>query len=141
MTAQKESEFLMKEMLPLAERMLRDHGEFYPYGGYLRANGEITHLGVQDGDTDHPKSKDMLYLLRESLSGIARENKCRATAIVFAVSINLPGGTGHTDAIQINLEHKDGYSAEVFFPYEISENHEVIYGASFAQEGGNEIFS
>jgi hypothetical protein len=33
MNAKQESEKLMKAVLPLAEKMLRQYGEFYPYGG------------------------------------------------------------------------------------------------------------
>ena len=140
MNAKKESEKLMNDVLPLAQRMLREHGEFYPYGGYLKRGGEIVHVGAKDEDTEYPKSKDLLYVLRDSFSAMAEAGECTATAIVFDVRIDLPQTHKKSDAIQISLEHADGYSADVFFPYEIGEDGRVTYGTTFAQEGNYEIF-
>jgi len=42
-------------------------------------------------------------------------------------------------AIQVCVDHADGYSVEVFFPYRIL-NHEIVYEKTFAREGKHEIF-
>src|SRR5437899_25574 len=44
MNSKKDCEKLMNSVLPLAERMLRDYGEFHPYGGYMKPNGEVVHV-------------------------------------------------------------------------------------------------
>jgi hypothetical protein len=41
MNGKKECEKLLNALLPLAERMLKEYGEFYPYGGYMKPSGEI----------------------------------------------------------------------------------------------------
>lgn len=140
MNAKNESERLMNELLRVAERMLKEHGEFYPYGGYIRADDCVVQVGPEDEDTDHPKSNDLLYILRQILAAKAEARECKAVGVVFDVLVNLPGTEGKTDAIQVNLEHSDGYCAEVFFPYELAADGRVIYGATFAQEGKPEIF-
>ncbi len=61
MNAKQESEKLMNAVLPLAEKMLRQYGEFYPYGGYMRQDGTIVDVGADDPDTDRPKSRDLIY--------------------------------------------------------------------------------
>jgi hypothetical protein len=55
------------------------------------------------------------------------------------VVVDLSGSNGKSDAIQVCIEHIEGYSAEVFFPYQIVSN-EVVYGETFAQEGKHEFF-
>jgi hypothetical protein len=140
MSGKDESEKLMNAVLPLAERMLRDHGEFYPYGAYMKPGGEIVHVGAEDEDTDHPKSRDLLYVLRDSFSGMAKAGDCKASAIVFNVVVDVPSTERRSDAIQVCLDHSDGYSAEVFFPYELGDAGRIIYGPTFAQEGRREIF-
>jgi hypothetical protein len=140
MNGKQDCETLMNAVLPVAERMLREFGEFYPYGGYMKPSGEIVHVGAEDEDADRPKSKDLLYLLRQSFSAMAAAGDCKATAIVFDVRVDLPGTQKKGDSIQICLEHADCYSAEVFVPYEIGEGGRVIYGVTFAQEGKHEIF-
>jgi hypothetical protein len=139
MNPKQESEKLMNHMLPLAEKMLREYGEFYPYGGYMKPDGEIVDVGAKDPDTDRPRSKDLIYVLRSSFQEKARANKCKAVAMVFDVAVNLPESDQKSDAIQFCVEHVDGYSAEVFFPYEII-NKEIVYGKTFAQQGKHEIF-
>jgi hypothetical protein len=139
MNAKQESEKLMNAVLPLAEKMLKEYGKFYPYGGYMKPSGEIVDVGADDLDTDHPKSKDLIYVLRSSFQEKARAKQCKAVAIVFDVTVDLPGTHQKSDAIQVCVEHVNGYSAEVFFPYEIV-NEEIIYGEAFAQQGKFVIF-
>jgi hypothetical protein len=139
MNAKQESERLMNEILPLAEKMLREYGEFHPYGGYLKPNGEVVHVGAQDVDTDYPKARDLIYVLRSSFQELARAGQCKAVAMVFYVTVTLPESDQKSDAIQVCVEHVEGYSAEVFFPYQIV-NKEVVYGETFAQQRKHEIF-
>jgi hypothetical protein len=57
-TSKRESEMLMNALLPLAEKMLKEYGEFYPYAGCMKLDGSIVDIGATDPDTDRPKSKD-----------------------------------------------------------------------------------
>src|SRR5712664_2499672 len=91
-------------------------------------------------DTNHPRSKDLIQVLRASFRQMARANKCKAAAIVFDVAVNIPNSNRKSDAIQVCVEHVEGYSAEVFFPYHMINN-ELVYDATFAQEGKHCIFA
>lgn len=139
MNAKQESEKLMNAVLPLAEKMLRQYGEFYPYGGYMKPDGTIVDVGGDDPDASRPKSRDLIYVLRSSFRDMASTNQCKAVAIVFDVAVNVPDSNRKSDAIQVCVDHVDGYSAEVFFPYQIVTN-EIVYDKTFAQEGKHEIF-
>jgi hypothetical protein len=140
MSAKQESESLINAILPLAEKMLQQFGEFYPYGGYMKPDGTIVEVGATDPDTDRPKSKDLIYVLRSSLQDLAERNQCKAVAMVFDVTVTLPNSDRKSDAIQVCVEHSDHYSAEVFFPYQLIEN-EVVYGETFAQRRKAEVFA
>jgi len=130
----------MNEAVPFAKRMLEEYGEFFPYGAYIKSGGEIVQVGAYDKDTDQPESKDLLYLLRDSFTSMAKVGECIATAMVIDVKVNLPNTNSRTDAIQVCLEHRDGYSAEVFFPYVIADDGQIVYGPIFAQRGKRELF-
>ena len=39
MRAKRNSEKLVNAVLPLAEKMLIQYGEFYPFGGYMKPDG------------------------------------------------------------------------------------------------------
>jgi hypothetical protein len=138
--AKQDAEELMGVLMPFAEKMLREYGEFYPFGGYMKPDGSIVQVGAADPDTDQPKSKDLIYVLRTSFQDMARTNQCKVVAVVFDVAVPLPESTRKSDAIQVCIEHADGYSVEVFFPYQLIAN-EVVYGKTFAQQGKHEIFA
>jgi hypothetical protein len=139
MGAKEESEHLMNALLPLAEKMLKEYGEFYPYGGYMRADGTIVDVGAAEPQTERPQSRELVKILRESFQKMAGTNACKAVAVIFDVTLPLADSDHKRDAIQICLDHVDGYSADVFLPYEIVES-EIIYGRIFAQEGRHQIF-
>ena len=106
----------------------------------MKLDGTIVEAGATDPDTDHPKSKDLLYILRSSLQDLAGRNECKAVALVFDVAVSLPNSDRKSDAIQVSVEHTEGYSADVFFPYRLAEN-KVVYGDTFAQQGKAELFA
>jgi hypothetical protein len=134
MNPKHESEELMNEMLPVAKRMLREYGEFFPYGGYMKPSGEMVHVGAKDPETDRPKSKELIAILQGLFQEMARNKQCKAVAIVYDVIIPLPKSNRRGSAIQVCLEHAGNYSAEVFIPYQIV-NREVLFGEIFAQKG------
>jgi hypothetical protein len=139
MNTKQESERLMNSVIPLAKKMLAEYGEFYPYGGYMKFDGEIVDVGAKDPDDDYPKSKDLIYILKSSFQEMARTNHSKAVAIVFNVRVNIPTSEKISDAIQVCIDHVDGYSVEVFFPYQIISD-KILYGEIFAQKGKSEIF-
>src|SRR6266404_3772705 len=128
----------MNEVLPIAEKMLREYGEFYPYGGYIDSEGKTVHLGAKEKGTDRPDSKFLLQFLTDTFGQRAKHGFYRATAIVYNVVVTRPDTKKRSDAIQVCLDHKDNYSAEFFFPYELVQGC-IVYGETFAQEGKQEI--
>jgi hypothetical protein len=60
-----------------------------PYGGYMKFDGEIVHLGAKDPKTDRPKSRDLIAILKNSFRDLAKNNQCKATALVYNVVVPL----------------------------------------------------
>jgi hypothetical protein len=139
LTPKLQSEELMNSLLTVAEMMLKEYREFYPYGGYMDRDGRICHVGVNDPDTEYPKSQDMIDILESTFREMAREKKCKAVAIVVDVRVTPPRSHIKTDAIQVSVEHVDNYSVQVFFPYSLV-NDELAFGETFACRGEQRIF-
>ena len=139
LTPKQEVEDLVNDLLPLAKTLLSNEGEFFPYGGYIGSNGKIAHVGAELEGVDKPKSEALIKLLRDALCEMAARGKCKATAIIFDVRIIPPDSHEKSDAIQICLDHREGYSAEVFVPYRI-ERDAINYGPAFTQRGDCRIF-
>ena len=50
-----------------------------------------------------------------------------------------PANGEKTDAVAVSLNHADGYSVAVFFPYKIDDG-SVVFGNALAQAGEGDIF-
>ncbi|MFL6675122.1 MAG: hypothetical protein ACJ8LG_17760 [Massilia sp.] len=136
--AKQECEQLMGQLLPFAETMLAEHGEFLPFGGVLKMAGEMAHIGAWD-DAEAPLSRELIALLKDGFIAGARSGQYKATALLYNASTTPPGATDSTEAVVISLNHRDGYSVVVVFPYTVIEGC-VEFGDGFAQAGENDIF-
>jgi hypothetical protein len=131
-------EALMSAVLPFAERMLRDYGEFLPFGGAMRPNSEIVSVAGYDG-RERPPSADLIRLLKDSFAKAARDKVYKATALVYDVRVVSPNTGEKTDAIAVALDHRDNYSVVVFVPYK-REGTALSFSAMFAQKGDGNVF-
>jgi hypothetical protein len=136
--AKAESETLMNEAMPLVEKMLKQHGEFYPFGYVMKSSGEVALVAGYDG-TERPKSQAVIDLLTAGFKRDAALGKVKATALVYNIRVVPPGASEKSDAVEIALDHRDNYSVVVVFPY-VLRNKELAIGAPFAQKGDSRIF-
>ncbi len=131
-------EALMNSVIPFAEQMLSHHGEFLPFGGAMRSGGEMVSVAGYDGD-EHPQSSDVVHLIKEGFIEAARQGQYKATALVYNARVKLPSTDDKSDAIVVSLNHRDGYSIVVAFPYRI-DGGKLTMGTTFAQMGEADIF-
>ena len=131
-------EALIGSVLPLPERMLTTHGAFIPFGGAMRADGQIVSIAGYD-ENEQSRPTNAIALMKDGFVEAARRGEYKATAIVYDVRVELPSTEEESDAIAVSLNHRDNYSAVVLFPYKI-DGGELILGTVFAQEGEADIF-
>ncbi len=136
--AKQQSEELLTVTVEFAKQMLTNHGEFIPYGGAIRPDGEIISIGGTNGD-EHPESQEIIDLLKSSFISAASKGEYIATALVFDVKVIPPGQETKTDAIAVAIDHKQGLSVIVLHPYQIVDG-KVSYGEVFAYAGEGSIF-
>ena len=131
-------EALMHSLLPVAEEMLTSHGEFFPFGGAMRADGQLVSIAGYKAD-ERPQPIDVITLMKGTFVAAARKGEYRATAIVYDVRVKLPSTEEKSDAVAVSLNHRDDYSVVVFFPYKV-ESGKLTVGTVFAQAGEADIF-
>jgi hypothetical protein len=124
---------LLNDLLPFAERMLSEQGEFYPFGGSITSNGRHISVGGK-GSSDRPKSQELIDIMTHEFRNQASEGKIRAAGICFDVRVVPPGQIDKTDAIQLALEREGGDAVDVFVPYAQLPDGEFTYGELFACE-------
>jgi hypothetical protein len=130
---------LLNFLLPYAERMLSEHGEFYPYAAALDSDGELNAVGT-DVDDDSPDVGDVLLALHEGLRERAAEGAIRATGIAADVTLTDPDSGETTDAVQVELDHADADAVDIFVPYE-TEPDGIKFGELVAAEGREPVFA
>lgn len=138
-SAKAEAQELLNAAIPFAEKMLSEHGEFFPYAEALGIDGKFVSIGAKDG-RERPPSAEVIQLLRGGLKAGAKSGQYRATALVYDVRITLPSSNTKSDAIAVSLNHRDRYSVLVLFPYRL-EGRRVVLGNAIAQQEENYVFT
>lgn len=136
--AKAECEELLNAALPFAEKMLGEHGEFFPYGGAMRPNGEIVSVAGYDG-RERPPSLDIIELIKSAFVKGAHDGSYKATALVYDVRVAISDSNPSRDAVAVSLNHEDGYSVVVLFPYTLNAGN-VVFGEAIAEAGDADIF-
>ena len=132
-----ESQELMDAVLPLAEKLLTEHGEFFPYGGAMTPEGQIVSVAAYDGE-EHPPSSEVIDLLHQAFQSAAKNKEYKATALVYDVRVQLANGEP-SDALAVELDHESGYSVVVLLPYALNDG-QFQYGEISAQAGKGNVF-
>jgi hypothetical protein len=130
---------LVNFLLPHAERMLSEHGEFYPYAAAVDSAGSIEPVGPAV-ESEDPDVSDILVALHADLRDQAAEGTIRASGIAADVTLTDPDSGETTDAVQIELDHADGDALDVYVPYE-REAQGVKFGELVAAAGREPVFS
>jgi hypothetical protein len=130
---------ILSFLLPYAERMLNEHGEFYPYAAALGSDGELNAVatGVDD---DSPDVAEALLALHVGLRERAAEGAIRASGIAADVTLTDPDSGETTDAVQVELDHADADAVDIFVPYE-TEGEGIKFGELVAAEGREPVFA
>jgi hypothetical protein len=123
-------EQLLNSLLPFAERMLAEHGEFFPFGGAMKPDGEIVAVGTYDGD-EHPPSSSVIERMTEIFRQQARRSQLRAAGICYDARTIPPGQSEKCDAVCASMEHQSGEAVNAILPYEKTSTGNVQYGQMF----------
>ena len=114
--AAEDARILVENAVAVGRIRLAKEGEFHPFAFFMAADGRVQRVSPKQ-DASLPSPDQVLVLLQQAFRERALAGDCRAIAVVADVVIALPGG-GQSDALQVGVEHRDGYCANFFHPYE-----------------------
>lgn len=135
-----EAEILLTAALPFAQKMLADHGEFFPYGYAMTRDKRVVQVAADPGKKEHPRSQSVLDFLEVAMRHGAQTGEYRASAVVVDVRVARPGSAQKTDAVEVRLEHSGGYCANVYLPYSKATRSPIQFGDLFATKRNGSIF-
>ncbi|HEV7847011.1 MAG TPA: hypothetical protein VGO83_12200 [Thermoleophilaceae bacterium] len=142
-----EIQALLNFLLPFAERMLKQGGEFYPYAAVVAEDGEVAAVaakigsehGESNGAAEQPDVGEVLVALHAELGGRAAEGSIRASGIAADVMLTDPDSGETTDAVQVQLDHADADAVDIYVPYESAEDG-IKFGELVAAQGREPVF-
>ncbi len=129
---------LLNFLLTFAQQQLTKRGEFLPFGNTMAVTGEIAATAGYTG-SEHPPSQEVIDLMIEGMQQQAAAGEIRATGLCFDSRIQLQDGTP-TDAITVDLEHRDGDTVRVFLPYSKGRFTGLRFGDLSAGPGERRVF-
>jgi hypothetical protein len=138
-TATEEIQELLNFLLPHAERLLNQHGEFYPYAAAVDSDGDLAPVPPLV-ETDDPDVGDILVALHAELRDQAADGSIRASGIAADVTLTDPDSGETTDAVQVELDHADSDAVDIYVPYETKPDG-IQFGELVAAQGREPVFS
>ena len=115
-----------------AEKMLIEHKEYYPFGVAINKKGELIPVGYKDNETDMPKSQKIIEELRIHFQSELEKQEIRAYGITYDVLVNLDDLKEKSDAILIDITHRDSTNLpKYYFTYLWTNEGELVFGESF----------
>lgn len=129
----------MNLVVTFAQKMLKERHAFAPFGAAMAPSGQIE--GAMSGTgQEKPDVNQLISLLELGFHQGASEGKYKATAIVVDMVVIPPGKSARQDGVAVRLDHREGYSVIVGFPYSFSDKGELVMEPPFATEGAHQIF-
>jgi hypothetical protein len=116
-----------------AKHFLLEAGEFYPFGGVVNSDGNITPLGVYL-ENDRPSPQDVIGLLEKAIIAKFHQREVSAAGICVDVHYRPTGEANKKSAIQIRMLGDTGESADYCLPYSIKDN-TFVYESIFIEKG------
>lgn len=150
MTPKEEIEGMTDALIGRAEELLVEHGEFHPFGAVLDGAAQVQQVAPAPQNVKNPADVDIVGWVADALHTRAKgSDQVRAACIVSLVAVERPG-TGETvDAIRMAVDHREGYVAHLFFPYQLeasakktpdSAERQLVLGEPFAARGVSYAF-
>ena len=103
-----------------AQLMLKDSGEFYPFGAVLSSEGNVVAVGGSNGQ-EYPKAQEIYHLLTEAFVVDAKSGKIVGAALAANVNVPEQFESPSRDALRVHLE-TEGYARFIYVPYEITKS-------------------
>jgi hypothetical protein len=132
--AQDDLDGLLNAALLFAEQTISKYGEMYPFGAAVTADGELKMLAADPGSGEHPASQVIL----DGLYAGARQSQDEHRAVAFVADVKANG----SDAVRVELEHREGATLVLLVPYTRSRlKKTVTLGQISAGPGERRIWS
>ncbi len=124
-------EKLVNHCLDMAEELLIEQGEFYPFGATINNFGELKNVGLFDGD-DFPISDVVIEKLKEGFESDIKNGEIQSYAICFDCRASKKTTSEKTDAVAMEcyIRHTE-QRITYYYPYDSVTYTGLDYGEAW----------
>jgi hypothetical protein len=128
---------LAEVTIAAARNFLDQNGDFIPFPMVVKSDGELALIGLDQPVTPTPPDPSEVIA---GIVGLFRDRKDSIRALAIGADVQVPAEA--TDAIEVRLEHRDGFAITVLVPYQIdSLDDSYLYDEPRIQDGDIRIWS
>ena len=110
---------------------LESEDYFHPFAITLQADGSVQRSGDLTDEEKSMNPEDLIKQISATLASGARQKLHKGTALGMDVKVKRFESEGFVKAIEVIIEHEDGYGFDCFLPYR-KEAGKYIYGSVFS---------
>jgi uncharacterized protein YbcV (DUF1398 family) len=74
------------------------------------------------------------------MQAAAKAGQVRATVLAYNARVQPPDTSSKSDAVAIEIEHRDGHNTTIYFPYKIKRGGVVTFAEPFAVAAPHQVF-
>jgi hypothetical protein len=126
--------------IQFAQSCLDKQGAFYAFGSVLDLDGKLIMHGADPGLGEHPSPQVVKDLLIAAIHDLAMNGKVKASAVCFDATWHRSDGS-KSDAIIVELEHRDCDPLRIVVPYARSESGEWQFEPEITLAGESRVFA
>lgn len=111
----------------MAQSLLDEQGEFYPFGAIIDNNQEVTYIGASNED-EYPSSHDLISLLDEAFRKELDNDAYSLCAICYDVYLKETVNNIEYKKSAVRVEFiGDNYTNKISIPYKTDEQKGIIF--------------
>jgi hypothetical protein len=137
--SEEDLDLLLNHLIEFAQDQLKKRSEFHPFGAAVEQNGSVA-LIMGYADDENNTAQEQIDLMVAHARELAAKGEIRAIGICLDMRITLPDTGEKTDAICVQLEHRDGQGGDAFLPYKKGFLGRYTYGETVGQKRDFTVF-
>ena len=129
---------LLDALVGFAKTMLVARSAFHPFAAEMTLDGRVEMVTAEIA-APSPQPGVVVEALDERLRAAAAEGGIRGAGLCVDVRLEPASGRA-SDAIRVDVEHRDAEPVRVFLPYAVEAPGRVVFGEILAEPGRASVF-
>jgi hypothetical protein len=115
---ERDAQMLMNVVMDEAQARLRERGRFAPFAACVDAGGQVELMAGAASSAERT-AREIVEALEDALRERIRNHGLRSGAVASDVQFGKRNSGELREAVQLHIEHEDGYCVDIYVPYRL----------------------